>query len=58
MNPLKSEGMLTEDQFKIIFCDIKVILQYNNSLVGRIEERVANYDDRATKLGDIFILMV
>jgi hypothetical protein len=62
MTPLRTEEklshMLTDDQFKTIFCDIEVILRYTNVFRDQLTKRVETFDGNTTKLGDIFIMIV
>lgn len=52
-----SKPILKVPQIKTIFMNIQVILNYNNLLLGSLEDRIAAWSDKQV-LGDIFFKMV
>ena len=62
MVPLRTDdklsNLLTDDQFKTIFCDIEVILRYTTVFREQLTKRADTFDGNTTKLGDIFIMIV
>jgi hypothetical protein len=63
MAPLKGEEKdkvsITEEQYKVIFSDVEVILNFNGVFLGQLEKRVGvEYDPQSVRLGDVFIMIV
>jgi len=55
MTPLKK--MLNAEDFSIIFSNIELIRQFNQSLCAELEKRINSWSD-TQKLGDVFVSMV
>lgn len=60
MNPLRNEakGIISPDDFKIIFSDIEIIMNFNKLFYTKLSERMKNWTPTLTKLGDIFVTIV
>jgi hypothetical protein len=63
MKPLRhkeipSGSLLTEEQFKIIFCDIEVILKVNEFFLGQLEDSIKCWDPLTTKIGQNLLNVV
>jgi hypothetical protein len=59
MDPMKEapENILTKDDVRNIFGNIRIILTYNQELLRSVQERVNDWADE-TLIGDIFLRMV
>jgi len=57
MREAAEQGILTKEDVKNIFGNIRIILTYNQELLSNVRERVENWGDE-TLIGDIFVRMV
>jgi hypothetical protein len=51
--PLKTNGLISQEQIRIIFSELQVITAYNRMLLAQLEQRVAKWNYDAC-IGDIF----
>ena len=50
--------VINEYQFKAIFFEIDVIVFYNTEFYKSIERRLSSWDNKKSRLGDIFVILV
>jgi len=57
--PLKKmmaeKRMITQQQFKDLFLNLSEIVDFNTKVLAAFKERMKNYDNRKTCIGDIFL---
>lgn len=52
---LAEHQMITAQQYKDLFLNLDEILVFNTRLLGAFQERMRNFDNRRTCIGDIFL---
>ena len=52
---LAEHQMITAQQYKDLFLNLDEILAFNTRLLGAFQERMRNFDNRRTCIGDIFL---
>jgi hypothetical protein len=57
INPLEKK-YLSEDDSRLLFSNIAIIKQFNENLLKQLQERMKNWNDETTLIGDIFVQLV
>jgi hypothetical protein len=57
INPLEKKYLSDEDS-RLLFSNIAIIKQFNENLLKQLQERMKNWNDETTLIGDIFVQLV